>query len=129
MAEGWAHHLKSDVIDVWSAGVEARCIDPLAVRVMAEAGVDISGQYSKNIVELTDIEFDYIVTLCGHAREPCPVFPDGSKKIHVGFEDPPKLAEDAATEEDALAHYRRIRDEIRAFVEQLPDALLNENNE
>jgi arsenate reductase (thioredoxin) len=124
MAEGWTRHLKGDAIDVWSAGVEAKHLDPRAVQVMAEVGVDISGHFSKHVRELMHIPFDYVVTVCGHAREHCPVFPGKAKVVHHGFDDPPKLAQGAATEEEALAHYRRVRDEIRAYVETLPEALL-----
>ena len=88
---------------------------------MAEAGVDISGQRSKHVRELSDVEFDYVVTVCGHAHESCPVFPGKTKVVHVGFDDPPRLATEPRTEEEALAHYRRVRDEIREFVETLPD--------
>jgi len=120
MAEGWARQLKSDGIEAYSAGIEARGLDPRAVKVMAEAGVDISCQRSKHVNELKDITFDYVVTVCGHANEQCPVFPAKTKVVHVGFDDPPKLAQDAKSEDEALAHYRRVRDEIRAFVEQMP---------
>jgi arsenate reductase len=121
MAEGWARHLKNDVIEAWSAGIEKHGLNPLAVQVMAEAGVDISGQTSKTVAELPVRQFDYVVTLCGHASETCPYFP--GKKIHRGFDDPPKLAAGAATEEEALGHYRRVRDEIRDFIQTLPAAL------
>ena len=124
MAEGWTRHLKGDVIEVWSAGVEAKHLDPRAVRAMEEVGVDISYHTSKHVRELMHIPFDYVVTVCGHAQEHCPVFPGKAKVVHHGFDDPPKLAEGAATEEEALAHYRRVRDEIRAYVETLPEALL-----
>lgn len=123
MAEGWARHLKSGVIEAYSAGIETHGLNPLAVKVMAEAGVDISGHRSKHVDEIKDIPFDYVVTVCGHAHEQCPVFPGRARVVHVGFDDPPKLAADARTEEEALAHYRRVRDEIRAFVERLPEAL------
>ena len=123
MAEGWARALKGDRIDAWSAGIEKHGLDPAAVRVMAEAGVDISRQRSKTLDEVGDARFDYVVTVCGHARESCPVFPGGAKVVHRGFDDPPRLAENAATEEEALGHYRRVRDEIRAFVKELPEAL------
>ena len=123
MAEGWARKLKSDTLDIRSAGIIAKGIDPRAVQVMAEAGVDISGQRSKAIDDVMDMQFDYVITLCGHAFESCPVFPGKTKVVHHGFDDPPKLAEDAATEEEALEHYRRIRDEIHAFIETLPDSL------
>ena len=123
MAEGWARPLKADVLAACSAGIEKHGLNPRAVRVMAEAGVDISGQRSKNVAELGSILFDYVVTVCGHANEFCPLFPGKARIIHVGFDDPPQLARTARTEEEALAHYRRVRDEIRAFVETLPDAL------
>lgn len=123
MAEGWARHLKGDVIEAYSAGIEAHGLNPNAVRVMAEAGVDIRSQRSKHVNELQDIAFDYVVTVCDHAHEACPLFPGGTKVIHVGFDDPPRLAQGAKSEEEALAHYRRVRDEIRAFVEKLPGTL------
>lgn len=123
MAEGWARALKGDVIDPYSAGVEIHGMNPRAVQVMAEAGVDISGQHSKHVDELAGTEFDYVVTVCDRANESCPLFPGKTKIVHVGFDDPPKLAATAKTEEEALSHYRRVRDEIRAFVETLPEAL------
>lgn len=123
MAEGWARYLKSDVLAPSSAGTGKHGLNPRAVAVMAEAGVDISGHYSKTAAELPDLEFDYVVTVCDRAHDTCPYFPGRAKVVHVGFDDPPKLAEDAASEEEALAHYRRVRDEIRAFVETLPEAL------
>lgn len=123
MAEGWARHLKGDVIEAHSAGIETHGLNPNAVRVMAEAGVDISGHSSKNVIDLMDIPFDYVVTVCGHASENCPMFPGKAKVIHAGFDDPPALAKEAATEEDALNIYRRVCDEIRAYVESLPESL------
>jgi arsenate reductase len=124
MAEGWAKALKSDVVDAYSAGIEAHGLNPHAVKVMAEAGVDISGHTSKLADSLDDVGFDYVVTVCGHADETCPSWLKGKARVvHVGFDDPPKLAQDAATEEEALAHYRRVRDEIKAFVEGLPGNL------
>jgi arsenate reductase len=123
MAEGWAVGLRSDVIEAYSAGVEPRSVDPRAVAVMAEAGVDISGQRSKDVDELMDVPFDYVVTLCGGAAESCPVFPGKAKRLHVGFDDPPAFARDAVSEDEVLVIYRRVRDEIRAFVETLPEGL------
>ena len=125
MAEGWARHLKGDRVEAFSAGIETHGLNPSAVKVMAEAGVDISGHRSKNVSELMKVPFDYVVTVCGHAHETCPVFPGKAKVVHVAFDDPPKLAQDAKTEEEALDCYRRVRDEIRAFVQRLPDALLD----
>ena len=123
MAEGWARHLKGDVIEPYSAGIEVHGLDQRAVNVMAEAGVDISGHTSKLVTDSKDVAFDYVVTVCGHAHENCPFFPGKAKIVHVGFDDPPRLAEYAKTEEEALAHYRRVRDEIRAFVETLPESI------
>ena len=91
MAEGWARHLKGDVIESHSAGIETHGFNPNAVRVMEEAGVDISRHRSKHIRELADLEFDYVITVCGHADENCPIFPGKTKIVHVGFDDPPKL--------------------------------------
>ena len=123
MAEGWARALKGDMIEPFSAGIEARGLDPRAVRVMAEAGVDISGHRSTPVSDVLDVPFDYVVTVCDHARETCPVFPGRPKTVHAGFADPPALAAGARTEEEALAPYRRVRDEIRAFVRMLPESL------
>ena len=123
MTEGWAKQLKMDEIEAYSAGIETHGLNPNAVKVMGEAGMDISGQKSKRALDLMDIGFDYVVTLCGHADETCPFFPGKTKVVHVGVDDPPKLAENAVTEEEALRHYRRVRDEIRDFVAILPEAL------
>jgi arsenate reductase len=123
MAEGWAHHLKGEQIEAYSAGIEVHGLNPTAVKVMAEAGVDISTHRSKHLNELDEIDFDYVVTVCGHADEHCPLFPGQTRVIHYGFDDPPKLARSAKTEEDALQHYRRVRDEIGAYVATLPGAL------
>lgn len=123
MAEGFARALKGDCLKAYSAGIETHGMNPRAVQVMAEAGVNISSQHSKLVEELDNIRFDYVITVCNNARESCPLFKGKAKIVHVGFEDPPKLAADAKTEEEALEHYRRVRDEIRAFVERLPEAL------
>jgi arsenate reductase len=123
MAEGWARHLKGDVIEAYSAGIEPHGLDPKAVKVMAEAGVDISGHRSKHLDEVKEIAFDYVVTVCDQAHESCPLFPGRTRVVHVGFDDPPRLAKRARDEQEALGHYRRVRDEIRGFVESLPVAL------
>ncbi len=123
MAEGWAKHLKADQFDAYSAGVEPHGLNQNAVRVMKEAGVDISGQKSKHVDELKDISFCYVVTVCDNAQESCPLFPGKTKVVHVGFDDPPRLARYAKTEEEALGHYRRVRDEIREFVEHIDERL------
>ena len=123
MAEGWAGHLKGDVIEPYSAGIEKHGMSENAIRVMAEAGVDISGHWSKLINELPTREFDYVITVCDHAHESCPLFSGQARVIHRGFDDPPRLATDATSEEEVLGHYRRVRDEIKEFVETLPESI------
>lgn len=123
MAEGWARHLLADHVEAVSAGTDPHGLNPLAVRAMAEAGVDISSHTSKTIDACDPETLDLVVTVCGHANENCPVFPGRARVVHHGFDDPPKLAADAKTEEEALPHYQRVRDEIRAFITTLPELL------
>lgn len=123
MAEGWARALKSDELEAYSAGLETHGLNPNAVKVMAEAGVDISGHKSENVADLLHIPFDYVITVCGHASEHCPIFPGKAKIVHVGFDDPPKLAAQVTGEEEKLNCYRRVRDEIKTFIETLPEGL------
>jgi len=123
MAEGWARKLKSDVIEAYSAGIETHGLNQYAVKAMAEAGVNISGHKSKLLTDLNGIDFDYVVTVCGHAHETCPFFPAKAKVIHVGFDDPPKLAKEVESEDEKLNCYRRVRDEIKKFIETLPETL------
>ncbi len=123
MAEGWTRHLKHDTIEPYSAGIETHGLNPSAVKVMAEAGVDISRHHSKKLDELADVELDYVITVCRDAHETCPVFPTNAKVIHKAFNDPPKLAEACQTEEAKLNCYRQVCEEIRKFVESLPESL------
>jgi arsenate reductase (thioredoxin) len=123
MAEGFCRHLKGEPLEGYSAGIEAHGLNPYAVQVMKEVGIDISKQKSKTVDELEDTEFDFVITVCGHANESCPVFPAKTRIIHKGFDDPPKLAKLAKTEEEVLNCYRRVRDEIKAYVLTLPEAL------
>ena len=123
MAEGFARALKSHVLVPYSAGVVAHGLNPSAVKAMAEVGIDITSQQSKTVDTLLDAPLDYVVTVCGHAHESCPVFPGRAKVVHVGFDDPPKLAAGESDPEKAMNHYRRVRDEIRSFIETLPEAL------
>jgi arsenate reductase (thioredoxin) len=123
MAEAWTRKLRGNRIEPFSAGTEPQEIDPRAVKVMAEAGLDISGQKSKTVEALGDLEFDYVITLCDSAHQSCPFFPGKTKRLHLGFDDPPRLAAGAGSEVEALAPYRRVRDEIKAFVESLPGTL------
>ncbi len=115
--------MKADLIEPYSAGVEPHGIDPRAVKAMAEAGIDISQHRSKDVSEVAHISFDYVVTVCDRAHESCPFFPAKTKVVHVGFEDPPRLAAGCSTDKEAMIHYRRVRDEIRTFVEKLPEVL------
>ena len=123
MAEGWTKHLKRDAIKCRSAGVETHGLNPLAVKAMAEAGVDIAHHKSQIVDEFLDEPWDYVVTVCGHAHETCPLFPGKARIVHVGFDDPPALAKSETSEAAAMVHYRRVRDEIRAFVASLPESL------
>lgn len=123
MAEGLCRHVHGDVIDAASAGIEKHGLNPLAVKVMREIGIDISHHQSKTVHDFADPRFDYVITVCGHADETCPVFPAKTRVIHRGFDDPPKLAKTAVSEDEALGHYRRVRDEIKAFVLSLPDSI------
>jgi len=123
MAEGWARHLHGDQIEAYSAGIVAKGLNALAVAAMREAGVDITEQTSKTVAELRSIPFACVVTVCGNAHDTCPAWITREQVWHVGFDDPPELALSAASEAEALPHYRRVRDEIRAFITLLPEAL------
>jgi len=128
IAEGWTRHLKGDIIEAYSAGIETHGLNPNAVIVMTEAGVDISGQKSQNIDEFKDTKIDIVVTVCGHAHKNCPVFPGNNcKVIHIAFNDPPKMAKDlaeqGASKEVQLDCYRKVRDEIKKIIETMPESL------
>lgn len=123
MAEAWTRHLKGNHIEPHSAGLKKHGMNPHALQVMAEAGVDMSRQHSKTLNELAGVTFDYVVTVCDHAHETCPVFPGKTQVVHVGFDDPPALTRHWPDGEEKLAIYRRVRDEIRRFVETLPASL------
>ena len=126
IAEAWANALAGDLLEAYSAGTSLRGIDPRAVQVMAEAGIDISSQRSKSIAELIHAPFELVVTVCGAAQEACPTFPGEVRHVHAGLDDPPSVAASAAGDPEALAVYRRIRDEIRSFVEDLRNELRQE---
>ncbi|MGQ9654347.1 MAG: arsenate reductase ArsC [Thermodesulfobacteriota bacterium] len=123
MAEGWARNILGDTMEAYSAGTAPAGVDPRAIKAMAEVGIDISDQKSKHVEELAGLEFDYVITLCDQAQQSCPVLPARVRVIHQDFQDPPLLALSARGEEEAMGHYRRIRDEIRGFVERLPEIL------
>ena len=120
MAEGLCRHLRGDEINAYSAGIEKHGLNPLAIRVMKEIGIDISGQHSKTVDELSEHEFNLVITVCRRADETCPVFPGKTARIYQGFDDPPKLAANEKTADEALAHYRRVRDEIKEYIQSLP---------
>ena len=123
MAEGWARHLKGDVLAPHSAGIETHGLNPHAVTVMAEVGVDIAGHHSKTLDDLANVAFDFVVTVCAHAHETCPVFPGQARVIHVGFDNPPRLAAGESDPDTALDHYPRVRDELGRFITNLPESL------
>jgi len=110
MADGIINHDFADQIEAFSAGTEPHVLNPKAVQVMAEIGIDISGNSSDHIDQYQSQEFDYVISLCGHADENCPLFVGGVKRVHIGFEDPPQAR---GTETELLDVFRRVRDEIR----------------
>lgn len=116
MAEGFARLYHGDQCDFYSAGIEKHGLNPYAVKVMKEAGVDISQHFSKTLEDLNSVTFDLVITVCGHAQEHCPIFPENAEIRHVGFDDPPKLAAGLKMEEEILPHYRRVRDEIKNYL-------------
>lgn len=125
MGEGLARAIKGEHFDVFSAGIEKHGLNPLAVKAMAELGIDISNHQSQSLDDFETLDFDYVITVCGHAHETCPIFPGDAAVVHKGFDDPPKLAAECQTEEEAMVHYRRVRDEIKAFIETLPQSLMH----
>jgi len=125
IAEGWGRHLKGDVIEPYSAGLRPIGVNSRAIKVMAEEGVDISMHKSQHIDEFSEIDFDYVVTLCDNAREHCPVFSGKAKVIHKPFDDPYFAS---GSEEQILTTFRKVRDDIRTFVETIPESLEAENS-
>lgn len=114
MAEGLLRHDGGEAFEVDSAGVKPSQVRPEAIEVMKEIGIDISGHRSKSVDEFNGQEFDYVITVCDHAKETCPVFPGKTRRIHESFEDPP--APGTKSEEETLAIFRRVRDEIREWM-------------
>ncbi len=123
MAEGWVNHLHSGAIRALSAGIETHGLNPRAVQVMAEAGVDISHHESKLLSALPLGAVDWVITVCGHAEETCPTLPSAVRRLHVGFDDPPRLAANATNEDECLSAFRQVRDSIEVFARALPDRL------
>ena len=121
MAEGWAKHLKSDVIEAYSAGVLPAGMSTKVIQVMDEVGVDISSYVSKHVYIYLGMDFDYVITLCDFAKAQCPKFGDKTKLVHKPFKDP--IAATGSGME-ILDAFRKTRDEIRAFVETLPESVM-----
>ena len=115
MAEGIVNHYLGDRFQAFSAGTEATRVNPLAIQVLAELGIDISGHRSKTLDEFAGEKFDYVITLCGSAKEQCPLFFGGVERIHIGFDDPSQVT---GTPEEILPQFRRVRDEIRSRLEE-----------
>jgi arsenate reductase (thioredoxin) len=127
MAEAWCRALQSERYEAYSAGTIAKGLNPKMVQVMKEIGIDPTiHQTSKTLASVLNegTHLDVVVTVCGHAHETCPIVPGGKTRVvHVGFEDPPELEKSAESAEEALGHYRRVRDQIRDFIHGLPEAL------
>ncbi|WP_423738055.1 arsenate reductase ArsC [Chitinophaga caseinilytica] len=115
IAEGYLRHFAGDAAEVYSAGVETHGVNPRAIATMAEDGIDISGHTSNNISEYSGIDFDYVVTVCDHAKERCPVFPSRAQQFHENFPDPAKAT---GTEEEITEQFREVRQIIRNYFEQ-----------
>lgn len=113
MAEGYGKIYLSGKFDVYSAGIEKHGLNPYMVKVMTEDGVDVSMHYSKTLSELSDKDFDIVITVCGHANETCPMYLKKAKIIHKGFDDPAKFD---GTEEEKLSFFRKVRDEIKYYI-------------
>jgi len=124
MAEGWAHALQSDLIEAYSAGVEPHGMNPTAIKVMQEAGVDIGNQKSEHVNDYLNMPLDYVIAVCGNANDKRPTFARTVKVIYHPFDDPPKLAKELENEEDQLNCYRRVRDEIKSYVSTMTPASL-----
>ncbi len=123
MAEGLCRSLKGDLYNVYSAGLETHGLNPYAVKALAEIDIDISSHTSKTLDQLAAVRFDEVVTVCANADQSCPDFPGQTRVSHVGFDDPPMLAPNAQNEAQKLVPFRRVRDEIRAFILSLPEGL------
>jgi len=123
MAEGFTREMLGEIVEPYSAGIAKSQLDPRAVAVMQEVGIDIRSQYSKTLEDLTELPLDFVITVCSGAEEKCPVLPGEVTRLHAPFDDPPRLAETEADEEAILTHYRRVRDEIRDFCQTIPEKL------
>lgn len=123
MAEAWTRHLWPDLFEVSSAGLKTRGLHKNSIKVMAEVGIDISRQVSKQLDSFLSLDFDYVITVCNQADDHSPIFSGATKRLHRGFDDPAQRVEHAKTPEEALSQYRRTRDEIGEFIRSLPGFL------
>ncbi len=126
MAEGFGKALRGDTYNFYSAGTKKHGLNPNAVKVMKEAGVDISSHESNTTDELPSVTMDFIFTVCSDAHENCPYFP-GGKIIHIGFDDPPRLTKQMTDQEEILNIYRRVRDEIKVMVTNIEEYMVGKN--
>ncbi len=117
MAEGLLRHDANDTLEVFSAGTNPTHVRPEAIAVMKEAGIDISCQRSKSIDEFADQSFDYVLTVCDHARESCPIYPGHANRLHLSFDDPASVQGSA---DERLRAFRRVRDDLRSYLRHLP---------
>jgi len=120
MAHGYLQHFAKDKVQVYSAGVEIHGLNPFAVGIMAEDGIDISKHTSNHVDEYQDITFDYVITVCDNAKEACPFFPTKTTTIHHSFEDPSKSS---GTAKELIAEFRKVRDRIKAFSKEFIETL------
>ena len=121
MAEGYLRHFAGDRAEIFSAGIETHGVNPRAIATMQEDGIDISKHSSNNIEEYRTIDFDYVITVCDNAKERCPLFPSNAQKFHYNFSDPAKAA---GTEDERMAQFRNVRDQIKAYAKDFTDQYL-----
>lgn len=112
IAEGYLKHFAKDKAEIYSAGIETHGVNPKAIAIMKEDGIDISGHTSNHVSEYRDIDFDYVITVCDNAREQCPVFPSKAKQIHHNFPDPAKAK---GSQEDINHEFRNVRDQVKEY--------------
>lgn len=120
MMQGYLNHFGNEKIKAYSAGIETHGVNPRAIKVLAEDGVDISHHTSNHVDEYRDVNFDYLITVCDHAKENCPWFPTDAEKLHHSFNDPAKAS---GKEDEILAEFRKVRDEVKEYAKQFANKL------
>ncbi len=121
IAEGYLRHFAGDRAEVYSAGVETHGVNPRAIAIMAEDGLDISGHTSNHVDEYAEVDFDFVITVCDNARERCPYFPTRAEKLHHNFPDPAKAT---GTEEEVMAEFRRVREMVKGYAKDFVESRL-----